>query len=132
MRSPSGFLLDKSNRELSALLASNLVFCDRIPVGHPWHLRYPAVMPSSWGQSEIRDYPPEQEGSFLPQFVKWLDLHGLFIRIERREGKWFCMVTEELEDGMNIKFYGSEPCDTLNDALSQCYTAFRNDAGEIF
>lgn len=89
-------------------------------------------MPISWGQSEIKDYPPEQEGSFLAQYVKWLDLHGLLLRIERRDGKWFCMVTEELEDGWRIKSFGSELCDNLNDALGQCYTAFRNDAGEIF
>ena len=88
-------------------------------------------MPSSWSQSEPREYPPEREGSFLEQYTKWLDLNGLSLSIERRDGKWSCLVAKEIDE-VHLEYFRSKRCDSLNDALAQCYTEFRTDNGETF
>lgn len=81
-------------------------------------------MPATWGQ-EKKMYPPEHEGSLLSQYARWLDLNGLSLRIERRGGKWFCVMAEDTDD--HLKIYTSSTCDSLNDALDQCYLSVRRD-----
>lgn len=92
---------------------------------------YDASMPSSWSQDIQREYPPEREGSFLDQFVKWLDLNEMTMDIERRNGMWSCVIAREVDDE-HIEYFASDECASLNEALGQCYADVRARNGKVF